>query len=81
MKPRKNSWWKIFLWTQLLIPIIGTINWFLNANYMYMCTKPIAENPLLFGEWPWYFIGMEIAALLHFFMIYVPFISKYKNKI
>ena len=81
MKPRKNSWWKIFLWSQLLIPIIGTINWFLNANYMYMCTKPIAENPLLFGKWPWYFIGMEIAALLHFFMIYVPFISKYKNKI
>jgi len=80
MKPRKNSWWKIFLWSQLLIPTIGTINWILNANYMYMCTKPIAENPLLFGEWPWYFIGMEIAALLHFFIIYIPFISTYKTQ-
>ena len=81
MKPRKKSWWKIFLWSQLLIPIIGTINWLLNANYMYMCTKPIAENPLLFGEWPWYFIGMEIAALLHFFIIYIPFTSRYKTKL
>ena len=80
MKPRKKSWWKIFLWSQLLIPIIGTVNWLLNANYMYMCIKPIAENPLLFGEWPWYFIGMEIAALLHFFIIYLPFTSKYKTK-
>ena len=80
MKPRKNSWWKIFLLSQLLIPIIGSINWLLNANYMYICNKPIVENPFLFGEWPWYFLGIELAAIIHFFLIYFPFALKYRIK-
>ena len=79
MKPRKKSWLKIFLISQLLIPIIGIINWILNANYMYICLKPIANNPLLIGEWPWYFLGMEIAAILHFFIIYIPFAFYYRK--
>ena len=79
MKPRKISWLKIFLISQLLIPIIGIINWTLNANYMYICLKPIANNPLLIGEWPWYFLGMEIAAILHFFIIYIPFAFYYQK--
>ena len=80
MRPRKHSWWKIFLWSQFLIPIIGSINWFLNANYMYICDKPLAENPLLFGEWPWYFLGLELVAILHFFIIYLPFVSQNRTK-
>ena len=80
MKPRKNSWWKIFFWSQLLIPIIGSINWLLYANYMYICNKPIVENPFLFGEWPWYFLGIELAAIIHFFLIYFPFALKYRIK-
>ena len=77
MQPRQQSWLKIFLYTQLILPIIGLINIILNANYMYLCIKPIANNPLLFGEWPWYFLGIEIAAFIHFFIIYLPFSYKY----
>jgi len=44
---------------------------------MYLCIKPIANNPLLFGEWPWYFLGIEIAAIIHFFIIYLPFSYRY----
>ena len=73
MRPRKGAWWKIFLWSQLLVPIIGLINWSLNANYMYLCIKPIVKNPFLIGEWPWYFLGMECATIIHFFVIYLPF--------
>ena len=81
MRPRQGSWWKIFLWSQLLVPTIGSINWLLDANYMYICTKPIVDNPLLFGEWPWYFLGMEFVAIVHFFIIYVPFaIRRGKDK-
>ena len=78
MRPRKGSWWKVFLWSQLLVPIIGFINWTLNANYMYICIKPIANNPFLIGEWPWYFLGIECAAMLHFFIIYLPFAYLYR---
>jgi hypothetical integral membrane protein (TIGR02206 family) len=79
MKPRKGAWFKVFLWSQLLIPIIGCINWALSANYMYLCIKPIAKNPFLIGEWPWYIIGIELAALLHFFIVYLPFIYLYRQ--
>tara|TARA_B100001029_G_scaffold178749_1_gene186225 strand:+ start:138 stop:827 length:690 start_codon:yes stop_codon:yes gene_type:complete len=80
MKPRFGSWWKIFLFSQLLIPIIGSINWYINANYMYLCIKPIANNPFLIGEWPWYIIGIEFAALIHFFIIYIPVKLNYKKQ-
>ena len=72
MRPRRGSWWKVFLGSQLLVPIIGLINWPLDANYMYLCIKPIAKNPFLIGEWPWYLLGIECAAILHFFVIYLP---------
>ena len=78
MKPRKRSWWKIFLWSQLLIPIIGFVNLILDANYMYLCIKPIVENPFLIGEWPWYFLGVEFAAIIHFVIIYLPFAYFYR---
>ena len=74
MRPRKGSWWKVFLWSQLLLPVIGLINWIVNANYMYLCTKPIANNPFLIGEWPWYLLNIELMALLHFCIIYLPFV-------
>ena len=79
MRPRRGSWWKIFLWSQLLIPIIGCINWVLNANYMYLCIKPIAKNPFLIGEWPWYLLGVECAVILHFFVVYLPFAYLYRQ--
>ena len=78
MRPRKGSWWKVFLWSQLLVPIIGFVNWILDANYMYICIKPIAENPFLIGEWPWYFLGVEFAAIIHFVIIYLPFAYLYR---
>ena len=56
-----------------MIPIIGIINWILDANYMYLCVKPIAKNPLLIGDWPWYILGIECVAVIHFSVIYLPF--------
>jgi hypothetical integral membrane protein (TIGR02206 family) len=73
MKRRQGSWLKIFISCQLLLPFIGLINWIFNANYMYLCTKPIVNNTFLIGEWPWYILGIELAALLHFFIVYLPF--------
>ena len=49
-KPRIGSWWRIFLWSQLLLPIIGGFNWLIDANYMYICAPPIAENPFIIGD-------------------------------
>ncbi|MFQ6678460.1 MAG: TIGR02206 family membrane protein [Fidelibacterota bacterium] len=76
-KPSKGSWWRIFLWTQLLLPIIGGFDWLISANYMYLCAPPIVDNPFIFGEFPVHLIGLEFAGLLHFALVYLPFGIKY----
>jgi hypothetical integral membrane protein (TIGR02206 family) len=78
-KPRIGSWWRIFLWSQLLLPIIGGFNWLIDANYMYICAPPIAENPFVIGDFPEHLIGFEIAGLLHFAIVYLPFGLKYRR--
>jgi hypothetical integral membrane protein (TIGR02206 family) len=80
MRPRKGSWWKIAIWSQLIFPIIGPINWLLDANYMYICEKPIASNPFVIGEWPWYIFVLEIIGLLHFVVVYIPFGIQYRHQ-
>ena len=75
MKPRKLSWWRIFIWSQLLLPIIGFVNWLLSANYMYLCIKPIVDNPLIIGEHPYYYIGFEFIGLLNIILFYYLFVK------
>ncbi len=80
-RPRKDSWWKVFLWSQLILPVIGGVNWLLDANYMYLCVKPIVNNPFIIGEWPWYILGLEVAGLLHFLVVYLPFGIQYRRQV
>ncbi len=77
-KPSKGSWWKIFLWTQLLLPVIGGFDWLIGANYMYLCEPPIVDNPFIFGDFPEHLIGLEIIGFLHFALVYLPFGLKYR---
>ena len=79
MAPRRGSWWKVFLYSQLLIPTIGFANYILDANYMFLCIAPIVANPFIFTrEWPWYILGIDLAALFHYYVVYL--ISRLKKK-
>jgi hypothetical integral membrane protein (TIGR02206 family) len=73
MQLSKRSWWSYFLYTQLCIPFIGSINWLFNSNYMYLVEKPMADNPFIIGDWPWYILLLEIVIILHFILIYIIF--------
>jgi hypothetical integral membrane protein (TIGR02206 family) len=73
MSVRKKSWWNIFLLTQILLPVIGMVNFFLNSNYMYLRQKPQADNILIIGQWPWYILFLEIFLLIHFYLVYLLF--------
>lgn len=66
--PRPKSWLKIFYFTQLILPTIGSLNFYLNSNYMYLREKPLADNPFLFGDWPYYILGLEFVGLAHFYL-------------
>ena len=72
-KIRKNSWLKIWLYTQPLLIFVGLMNYITGGNYMYLSEKPIVENPFVIGDWPWYIIGLELAGLLHFYLVYLLF--------
>ena len=77
MRPRAYSWLKIFLYTQLVLITVFIIDKLIGANYMYLVAKPAVENPFVMGDWPWYILGFEFAAILHFFIVYMIF---QKNK-
>lgn len=72
-RPRMNSWLWVWLWSQLLIVIVYVIDKVLCVNYMYLISKPIAKNPLVMGDWPWYLLGFELAALIHVYIVYLIF--------
>ncbi len=69
-KPSPNSWKRVFWYTQLVLPIIGLVNWLIGANYMFLAQKPDAQNPLIIGDWPYYIIGLEVVVAVHFFVFY-----------
>ena len=72
-RPRIGSWKKVFIYPQILLVIIHLINIYLNSNYMYTSIKPIVNNPLIVGEWPYYYIGFEIIGFLNIILFYYIF--------
>jgi hypothetical integral membrane protein (TIGR02206 family) len=79
MRVYNGSWKKLFLWSQLSLPLIGMVNWLTGSNYMYLSEKPLANNPFIIGNWPWYIVILEIVCLLHFFLIYLLFRRRVKE--
>ena len=73
MRPRPGSWWRAFLWTQLVLPVVVLANWLLQANYMFLCEPTAVASPFVCGRFPYHLIGLELAALLHFGLVYLPF--------
>ncbi len=63
------SWLKALWWNNLILIPIGLVNVLLGANYMYLSTKPLANNPFVMGDWPWYILGFEFAAVLHYIVL------------
>ena len=67
---KRISWARVFLLCQVLLLFIGTTNYFIGSNYMYLAEKPMVNNPMVIGEWPWYIIGFEILGLVHILIFY-----------
>ena len=58
---------------------VGIICWLTGGNYMYLARIPNVDNPLVFGEWPFYLIYLNIIGVI---LILVASVSFYflKNK-
>jgi len=69
-KLRIFSWWKTFLRAQIVFVIVFTLNLILDTNYMFLLSKPLVNNPLIIGDWPFYILIVQIIGLLHIVVIY-----------
>jgi len=69
------SWVKVLWWNNLVLIPIGLVNLLVGANYMYLSNKPLANNPFVVGDWPWYILGFELAAVLHYLVLTFVFRS------
>ena len=85
MWPRKHAWWQTFLKLQILVLIVGIINYISDSNYMYLMHPPIANNPLIpsensfFGQGNRYILIFELAVIIHAAIINLPFLMKSKK--
>ena len=73
LKLNKWSWLRTFVFGHLLLMAVGVINYFIGGNYIYLCEKPLAQNPLIVGDWPWYLMSFQIAALVHILLFWFIF--------
>lgn len=62
---KEYSWYKVFILCQLLILFVGLANFIIGSNYMYLTEKPLVNNLMIIGDWPWYILGFEILGLIH----------------
>ena len=70
-----------FLFTNFIILFVAVINYFLDSNYMFLCTPPNVNNPFLIGEWPYYLLALELIFFISGYVLLVPFLAiKYLNK-
>ena len=73
--PRPGAVWRAMLWSQVYFAVAGIANMLSGTNYAFLCSKPTGTGSLLdlMGPWPWYLVGLEIAALITFSLLYLPF--------
>ncbi|MDX1686105.1 MAG: TIGR02206 family membrane protein [Saprospiraceae bacterium] len=80
MKLDNWSWLRVFVFGHILLTIVGIINYFIDGNYIYLCERPLAQNPLIIGDWPYYLISFQIAALVHIVLFSIIFIKLQKQR-
>src|SRR5512133_877939 len=73
LRPRRGSWWRVFLGVNAYAAVVGLLNARYGTNYMYLCRKPESATLLdLLGPWPWYLLGGEVVALVLLWLLHVP---------
>ena len=73
MRLRKLSILYCLVFLALVSLPVGIICWLTGGNYMYLARIPNVDNPLVFGEWPFYLIYLNIIGVILMLIASVPF--------
>lgn len=73
MRPRRGSWLSALGWLNLAAMPVLAFDLAIDANYMFLMRAPTIDLPFYRIDWPYYLIAFEIAALLAFALIDLPF--------
>lgn len=72
-----KSFLKSWMTLHFLAAFVFSINFLLDANYMFLRRKPIGGSLLDFlGPYPYYLFALEGVVLVIFFLLYLPFLGK-----
>ncbi|HEX7063506.1 MAG TPA: TIGR02206 family membrane protein [Bacillales bacterium] len=70
----KRALFKSLVAVHAIAFVVFFIDWGLKANYMYLRHKPKTASLLdVLGPYPWYFISLEVVAIVIFTLLYLPF--------
>lgn len=73
MRPRLKGVWIAYLFSWILVFMVGACNWLLGTNYMYLCERPTGQTPFYFLPWPWYIPFLGLVAIIFFLLLWLPF--------
>ena len=70
---RRGAVWRAFGMLLAYAVLVGIFNAIAHSNYMYLCRKPANATLLnLLGPWPVYWLSGAAAALLLFWLLWLP---------
>ncbi len=73
-RPNVNSIKRVLIGAHIYAAAVFFINQTIGSNYLFIARKPDTASLLDYmGPWPWYLIGIELAALLCVALLYLPF--------
>ncbi|MEF3274684.1 MAG: TIGR02206 family membrane protein [Chloroflexus sp.] len=73
-RPTWGSVGRVIVGANLLMAVVGVINWVLDSNYLFLARKPYTPSLLdLLGPWPIYIIWMEVIGIVTILLLYLPF--------
>lgn len=73
-RPTWKSLGRTIIYMNLYMLAVGTINWLIGSNYLFIAHKPETASMIdLLGPWPWYILALEGIGLVLFTLLYVPF--------
>ncbi len=73
-RPYRRSLWRVILFLNGYMGLIGLVNGVLKSNYLFIAHKPSLPTLLDYlGPWPWYILAMEGIGIGCLILLYMPF--------